>query len=385
MPVIHLYINSLTHHGLTTDAAREAFVDEAEGKTVYLRRMSYDGVPAVAAFVDDVRVGNVERMAVPLALRALQGAGRRQVAGRIVKAEPFLLTVEVEVERLEADEPAAASLGVWAYSGPVMHESEAELELEYLEDVLTERLRTASPPVEEIVRGVEAYCRLAAHDLSAEGVHTRMELTRMLEHSADERLHRAAERLHEMAQRLGGDHGMIEAGAWMKRHLPTTAEVQLMVARSSYAIRRAAIVAEAERLPQGLWKLWQTDTTMFARALYNLQPSREELRRVSSCLLWLDMTAEEPPTSGRVDVRQMVDYCKSCVHWDDAKPIVAMLYKLLQDGGTREERALVDSVQEDFRRRRHGTTFNAPVTMQSPCIDGPLYEIKDNQEVNLGK
>ena len=60
-----------------------------------------------------------------MALRALQGAGRRQVAGRIVKAEPFLLTVEVEVERLEADEPAAASLGEWAYSGPVMHESEA--------------------------------------------------------------------------------------------------------------------------------------------------------------------------------------------------------------------------------------------------------------------
>ena len=51
---------------------------------------------------------------------------------------------------------------------------------------------------------------------------------------------------------------------------------------------------------------------------------------------------------------EMVDYCKNCVSWEDAKSIVAMLYKLLRKDATEEDYALLDSVEEEFRQRFQG-------------------------------
>ena len=55
---------------------------------------------------------------------------------------------------------------------------------------------------------------------------------------------------------------------------------------------------------------------------------------------------------------QIVDYCKNCVSWEDAKTVVAMLNKLLRVGGTKEEADLVDSIEKEFRQRIYGNVTN---------------------------
>lgn len=54
---------------------------------------------------------------------------------------------------------------------------------------------------------------------------------------------------------------------------------------------------------------------------------------------------------------QIVDYCKGCVEWEDAKSIVAMLNKLLRYDFTKADSKLVDSVETFFRNRFYGTTY----------------------------
>lgn len=60
-------------------------------------------------------------------------------------------------------------------------------------------------------------------------------------------------------------------------------------------------------------------------------------------------------------LKHIVDYCKNCVEWSDAKAVVAMLNKMLRHVGTQEESTLVDSIEEHFRNIHHGNTYNAPV------------------------
>ena len=53
---------------------------------------------------------------------------------------------------------------------------------------------------------------------------------------------------------------------------------------------------------------------------------------------------------------QIVEYSKKCVTWDEAKPIVAMLNKLLRKIRTDEDDLLVDSIEEEFINRTYGDT-----------------------------
>ena len=49
---------------------------------------------------------------------------------------------------------------------------------------------------------------------------------------------------------------------------------------------------------------------------------------------------------------QIVDYCKERVEWKEAEMVVYMLNKLLRLEGTTEDYELVDSIEEEFKRRR---------------------------------
>lgn len=53
----------------------------------------------------------------------------------------------------------------------------------------------------------------------------------------------------------------------------------------------------------------------------------------------------------RFTLGQIVDYCKDCVNWDDAKSIVAMLNKLIRRTATEEDEKLVDSIETEFKHR----------------------------------
>lgn len=61
-------------------------------------------------------------------------------------------------------------------------------------------------------------------------------------------------------------------------------------------------------------------------------------------------------------LREIVDYCKGAVEWDDVKGIVVMLNKLLRRTGTDEELDMVDSLEREFGRRKFGDRFPLTAT-----------------------
>ena len=82
---------------------------------------------------------------------------------------------------------------------------------------------------------------------------------------------------------------------------------------------------------------------------------------------------------------EIVEYCKKKHDYEDVRGIVAMLYKLLQNGN-KEESDMVESIDEEFNKKKYGYIFeNAQVTMQQPTINGPINDIHGNKKVNLGE
>ena len=82
---------------------------------------------------------------------------------------------------------------------------------------------------------------------------------------------------------------------------------------------------------------------------------------------------------------QIVDYCKQCAVWGDASPIVNMLNKFLRKNGTQEDADLVDSIENEFKNRHHGFNIkDSEVTFKDTQVSGSMYEVKNNNQVNLG-
>lgn len=65
-------------------------------------------------------------------------------------------------------------------------------------------------------------------------------------------------------------------------------------------------------------------------------------------------TNKETGTARKFTLLEIVEYCKGCVEWNDARFIVAMLNKLLRHIGTEEDSELVDSIETEFRQRVYG-------------------------------
>ena len=63
---------------------------------------------------------------------------------------------------------------------------------------------------------------------------------------------------------------------------------------------------------------------------------------------------------------QIVEYCKDCVNWADAAPIVAMLNKLVRGTATPEDSELIDSAENMFKKHDKGNTFTVKGGLASP-------------------
>lgn len=92
-----------------------------------------------------------------------------------------------------------------------------------------------------------------------------------------------------------------------------------------------------------------------------LQGRVEELEAENQRLSTLLDKKKKRGEARRFTLVEIVNYCKGRVEWDDAKDIVAMLNRLLRKIGTQEDSDLVDSIEEEFKQRKYGNTFNAPV------------------------
>ena len=291
MPIIQLHIQGLTHHDIAE--RRETFLQTAVGRRIVLRPAQLcEDVRAVEAYVGGECVGVVARLDLEFAWAALHGQEKRVLHGRIVTAQDYSLVAEVEVQELQREEAIASGLDGWTYSGPLLAERAEERKLAFLEEELAALLADASDglhedDVKEVLDLLDVYCRTTLYDISGEGLRYRRRLVLWLKQTADPRLQEVVEQVHDMSRRMGGDHWMQELGEWMKSELPTSREaLMLTVGAAGLAEVRVA----AERLPQGLLTLWSKNPTQFARVLYGMLPSREELRRVLSCLVVLELT-----------------------------------------------------------------------------------------------
>ena len=63
------------------------------------------------------------------------------------------------------------------------------------------------------------------------------------------------------------------------------------------------------------------------------------------------MIPNEKEETRSFTLKEIVEYCKSCIEWNDAKSVVAMLNKKLRKDGTEEESKLVDSIEDCFKQR----------------------------------
>ena len=101
----------------------------------------------------------------------------------------------------------------------------------------------------------------------------------------------------------------------------------------------------------------ESDNEQLRKNIEALQSRIIELEADNERLNALLEKKKRTGTARKFTLVQIVDYCKNCVEWDDAKSIVAMLNKLLRRIATDEDSDLVDSIEELFKKRRYGNTY----------------------------
>ena len=293
-------------------ARREEFVRSAVGRPVVFRMapMGYDQ-QAVEAYVGADCVGVVPVLDLSLALRAMRGQGGR-LRGCIVAAEPYELTAACHVEVLGELVAMASGLEEWSYEGPVMPLPWAN-KLCYFTEELTGLLESGCAEAPEgFAELLEGLCEVVRYDLSGEGIEARSQLLLLLENPGGREpegelaawRREAAARLREVSQRMGGDHWMAELAAWVRGELSTSLEAQLLVARP---LALEEMLEAARRLPGSLWELYRQDGVKFLRVLYGLRPTRSELARVFSCVIWVEahlaLVADDSITLSELECR----------------------------------------------------------------------------------
>ena len=355
-----LTIRGLTHSEISGE--REAFLQSALGRRIWLRPASrlLDEL-RVEAFVGTKQVGCVASEDVSLFWQAMDaarnGSGCDMLQGEIVEVEDYRIVARLRVTLLEKPREDAAELAEWKYSGPMMYKTREEVKLEFLTARLSEDLLTMEE--DEVLELLDAFCRLIVHDLSREAQAFRKSLQTRLGECESEELRQSSRRIEELSRRMGGNTMMGKMGQWLKNEL-TESEAALTMPAGRHDYSR--IVAEAKKLPKNLLDLWHRDTAQMARVLYGMRASREEIRRVLSCLVWIELREREygiryDKEKDWLDIGDMVAYCKQCVTWEDAKPIVTMLKKLHGRTGTDEYAELVDSIETEFKNRKYGNTY----------------------------
>lgn len=383
MHTIHLHINGLTHRDIA--ARREAFVETAVGRSIVVRPACLtEDKRTVEAFVGADCVGVVSRMSLDLAWSALRGEAKNSLRGCIVKAEPYDLTMECVVGALAELPQEDGDLSQWTYTGRTMPMWPSMRKMDYLSEEMQLMLSEPVPDEEDFMEMMQAFCDVAPFDLSLEGQDMRKQLLQQLEKDGDEASSawraRAVQMLMEVSRRMGGNTWKSEFWMWMRSELSQSAEVQMLLADP---LPVDEMVDAARRLPLNLWEVYKRDGVQFLNVLYGIRPSRESLLRVLSCLMWLDAHTVEADE----DNISLDDLAERIV-WEPTEELrrqsLTVVNNLLSDNPQWASRVsyIKQKMHED---KPVGNTFiNPQVTMQNPTIDGPMYEISGNDNINLG-
>ena len=370
MTEVLLTIRGLTHSEISGE--REAFLQSALGRHIWLQPASrlLDEL-RVEAFVGTKQVGCVASEDVSLFWQAMDavkhsGNGSQMLQGEIVKVDDYMIVARLSVPLLEESRLEAVELTNWEYNGPLMYKTREEVKLEFLTARLSEDLSAMEQ--DEVLELLDVYCQLIVHDLSCEAQAFRKSLRKRLGNSDSEELRQASLRIEELSRRMGGNTMMGKMGQWLKNELTETDEAQLMpVKKFDYS----RIVAEAKKLPKDLFELWHRDTAQMARVLYGLRAKREDVRRVLSCLVWIELREREyglryGDLKDWLNFDEMVMYCKQCVSWEEARPIAEMMRNHLTQSGcqTGEELEKINSIEAEFRKRNIPLPTHQEIVLQ---------------------
>jgi len=373
---VFLTIRGLTHSEIRDE--REAFLQRAMGRLIWLHPApQLLDEQRVEAFVGAKQVGCVASEDLNLfwqAMDAVRNSGNSDcdmLQGEIVEVEDYRLVTRISVPMLEKPRMAANELENWEYTGPMMYKTREEVKLEFLTARLSEDFSILGQ--EEVMEMLDALCPLIIHDLSREAQSFRKSLQTRLAESSCEELRQASERIEELSRRMGGETMMNKMGEWLKHELTASDEALLMSASKS---NLSHIVAEARKLPKNLFELWHRSPEQMARVLYGMRAARKDIRRVLSCLVWIELKEREfgvhyDDSRDWLKFDEMIEYCKQCVSWDEARPIVNMMRSHLMKSGlhTGEKLGMIEQIEADFKRRGSGNTFNAPVGQVLQHVD----------------
>lgn len=378
---VKIHIVGLTHHEVAS--RREEFLRSAVGRTAVLRSapMGYDQ-RTMEAYVGAECVGVVSMLDLTLAQRAMNGSGQDgRLRGRIVEAEPYMLTVECRVEALGERMPMASRLAEWEYAGAVMPLPWTS-KMDYLTEELELLLGSGDAAEEEVKELLDALCEVVRFDLSADGIEARSRVLLLLENPGGKEpveelaeWHKvAAQRLREVSQRMGGDHWMEKLATWMHTDLATSVEAELLVAQP---MALEEMMEAARRLPENLWELYRQDAVKFLRKLYGLRPSRDELQRVLSCVIWVDAhlmrLADDSIELGELARRVTAEKNEARRNqmMDD------MLHLFSQDGRwAPHHAAILKAISEEEEARRARSQIH---------VDGNYVDVHDNNDVKVNK
>lgn len=364
-----LTIRGLTHSEISGE--REAFLQSALGRRIWLQ-------PAprlldelrVEAFVGTKQVGCVASEDVSLFWQAMDAVkstkGGDMLQGEIVKVEDYMIVARLSVPLLEKPRLEAVELTNWEYSGPLMYKTREEVKLEFLTARLSENLSTMER--DEVLELLDAFCQLIIHDLSREGQAFRKSLRKRLGECESEELRQASLRIEELSRRMGGNTMMGKLGQWLKNELTESDEALMMPARKQ---EFSSIVAEAKKLPKNLFELWHRDIAQMARVLYGFRAKREDVRRVLSCLVWIELREREfcmryGDQKNWLNIDEIVKYCKQCVTWEDARPIVELMRNHLTQSGypTGDEWEKINSIEAEFLNRSKPLPTHKEIVLQ---------------------
>ena len=363
-----LTIRGLTHSEISGE--REAFLQSALGCRIWLQPASQllDEM-RVEAFVGTKQVGCVASEDLSLFWQAMDAvkssSGGNMLQGEIVKVEDYMILARIRVPLLEKPRIEAVELTNWEYNGPLMYKSKEEVKLEYLTARLSEDISTMEQ--DEVLELLDAFCQLIVYDLSREAQAFRKSLRKRLEECESEELRQASRHIEELSRRIGGNTMMEKMGQWLKNEL-TESDAALMMPVRNYEFSR--IVAEAKKLPKNMFELWHRDTAQMARVLYGLRATRDDVRRVLSCLVWIELREREfglrYDQKDWLNFDEMVMYCKQCVSWEEARPIAEMMRNHLTQSGcqTGEELEKINSIEAEFRKRNMSLPTHQEIVLQ---------------------
>lgn len=376
MKNIYIHIQGLTHRDIAD--RREEFLATAVGRTIVLRPapQSFD-TRTLEAFVGVDCVGVVSRLYLSMAWRAMP-EGESVLRGRIVAKENYELTALFEVEKLRDVQPVVSELADWKYEGPVMASWPCMRKMDYLADEMALMLGEKECNEADFREMMDAFCKAIPYDISIDGQDMRTNLLQLLSPEDNDLRRETASQLREASRIMGGNTWMSSLAVWIHQELATSSDVQRLLLEP---LPVDMMVEAAKRLPCNLWELFKYNKVQFVKELYGASPTREELLKVLSCLMW-------------VEAHTVVDYGEDVIPMDElaecvlAEPTeeqryksMAVLNNLLSDNPQWASRAkyIKEEIKKAYEQEK-GTN----ITLNQPQFDGPMYDVSGNSNVNIG-